>query len=142
MKIMIARAFTLFAAFASCLVSQNPNSKDSESSDVIDSINGPALYKAYCAACHGIHGKGDGPVASQLKTRPPDLTRIALRNGGKFPRELVENIISGEAPRAEAHGTREMPVWGPFFSQIAWDRDSGRVRIRNLAEYIEEMQSK
>lgn len=142
MKIMIARALTLWGVFTCSLVGQNSRSSDSESIRVIDSINGSTLYKAYCAACHGIRGKGDGRVASQLKTSPPDLTRIALRNGGKFPRETVEKIISGEAPRPGTHGTREMPVWGPIFSQIAWDLDLGRVRLRNLAEYIAEMQSK
>jgi mono/diheme cytochrome c family protein len=46
---------------------------------LIASIQGPALYKAYCAVCHGPEAKGDGPMAATLKVHPPDLTRISTR---------------------------------------------------------------
>jgi mono/diheme cytochrome c family protein len=36
---------------------------------LIASIQGPALYKAYCAACHGPEAKGDGPVDAQGSSR-------------------------------------------------------------------------
>jgi mono/diheme cytochrome c family protein len=107
---------------------------------LIDSIQGPALYKAYCAVCHGSDGKSGGPVAQSLKVRPPDLTRISARNGGNFPLARIERTISGEELLPAAHGTREMPVWGPIFSQIAWDQDLGRVRVDNLARYLKDMQ--
>jgi len=81
-------------------------------------------------------------MAKALKVAPADLTRIAMRNGGKFPMARVQRIISGEEPLPAGHGTREMPVWGPFFSQVNWDRDLGRVRVNNLAKYIEGMQTK
>ena len=109
---------------------------------LIQSIQGPALYKAYCAACHGSDGKGVGPMAQSLKVRPTDLTRISTRNSGKFPLEKIERIISGEQAVPAGHGTREMPLWGPIFSQIAWDQDLGRVRVDNLARYLREMQAK
>jgi mono/diheme cytochrome c family protein len=51
---------------------------------LIASIQGPALYKAYCAACHGPEAKGNGPAASTHKVPPADLTRISWRNGGRF----------------------------------------------------------
>jgi hypothetical protein len=35
-----------------------------------------------------------------------------------------------------------MPVWGPIFSQVAWDQDLGRMRVYNLAKYLEALQSK
>ncbi len=81
-------------------------------------------------------------MAQSLKVRPPDLTRIAVRNGGKFPLARVERIISGEEQLATGHGTREMPLWGPIFSEVAWDLDLGRVRIDNLARYLAELQTK
>lgn len=81
-------------------------------------------------------------MAKSLKVPPPDLTRLAMRNGGSFPMARIQRIISGEEPRPAGHGTREMPVWGPIFSQIAWDQDLGRVRVNNLARYIEGMQTK
>lgn len=113
-----------------------------ETVHLIDSIQGPALYKAYCAVCHGNDGKGNGPMAGSLKVKPTDLTRISTRNGGKFPLVKVRKIISGEEQLPGGHGTREMPIWGPIFSQIAWDVDLGSVRVDNLAHYLEGLQGK
>ncbi len=112
-----------------------------EEVQLINSIRGPALYDAYCAVCHGKDGKGKGPMASSLKVVPPDLTRIRTRNKGAFPSRRIEKIISGEEQK-QGHGTREMPVWGPIFSQIAWDQDLGRVRIDNLVRYLEQIRAK
>ena len=108
---------------------------------LINSIEGPALYKAYCAACHGTDATGNGPMAPHLKTQPADLTRISERNGGMFPSARVEKIISGEEPLPSGHGTREMPVWGPVFSQVDRDQDLGRVRIDNLTRYLKSIQT-
>jgi mono/diheme cytochrome c family protein len=105
-----------------------------------DSVEGQALYGTYCAVCHGDNGKGGGPMAKVLKTPPPDLTHIWTRHGGRFSLEQVQKIISGEAG-VGAHGTSEMPLWGPIFSQGVWDQDLGRVRIYNLAKYLEKIQA-
>jgi len=113
-----------------------------ETVHLINSIQGPALYKAYCAVCHGSDGKGNGPMAGSLRVRPTDLTHISARNDGTFPLAKVRRIISGEEPLPGAHGTREMPIWGPIFSQVAWDMDLGSVRVDNLAHYIMDMQGK
>jgi mono/diheme cytochrome c family protein len=126
--------------FGMAVSAQNEKTQ-AESVRLIESIQGPALYKAYCAVCHGSDGKGVGPLAPLLKSRPSDLTHISARTGGTFPLMRVEKIISGEEQVA-GHGTREMPLWGPIFSQIAWDMDLGRVRIDNLARYLREMQVK
>src|SRR5690242_18510605 len=48
---------------------------------------GRLTYSVYCASCHGKSGRGDGPVAGDLKVAPPDLTRLAARNAGLFPRD-------------------------------------------------------
>lgn len=106
----------------------------------VDSVQGPVLYKDYCAVCHGADGKGAGPMAHYLKVKPTDLTTLAQRNHGKFPLARVQKLIAGEEELPAGHGTSAMPVWGPIFSQVAWDRDLGRVRIYNLAKYIGEMQ--
>jgi mono/diheme cytochrome c family protein len=113
-----------------------------ESVHLIESIQGPALYKAYCAVCHGGNGKGSGPMAQTLKVRPADLTRISARNGGNFPLAGIRKVIAGQEQVPAGHGTREMPLWGPIFSQIAWDVDLGSVRVDNLARYLEEMQTR
>lgn len=109
---------------------------------LIDSIQGPELYKAYCASCHGAGAKGDGPMTASLKVKPSDLTRIAARNGGTFPLMRIEKIISGESLPSAGHGSSQMPVWGPIFSHVERDQDLGRVRIDNLARYLRDIQVK
>ena len=109
---------------------------------LIDSVDGPALFKAYCAVCHGTDARGAGPMSVSLKVAPADLTRIAARNGGVYPQARVERVISGEELITGGHGTRAMPVWGPIFSQIAWDQDLGRLRLHNLAAYIGRLQAR
>jgi mono/diheme cytochrome c family protein len=111
-----------------------------EEKQLIASFQGPELYRAYCATCHGKDAKGNGPTAPSLKVAPPDLTGIAMRNGGTYPFERVQKIISGEEQSPRAHGNREMPVWGPLFSEVSWDQDLGRVRIYVLAKYLEGLQ--
>jgi mono/diheme cytochrome c family protein len=111
-----------------------------EEAPLINSIRGENLYKAYCASCHGEDAKGNGPMAAWLKVPPSDLSRIAARNGGKFPLARVDRIISGEETLPSGHGTRAMPVWGPIFSQVTRDQDLGRVRIDNLARYLRDIQ--
>jgi mono/diheme cytochrome c family protein len=109
---------------------------------LIYSVKGPDLFRAYCAPCHGLDGKGGGPVAPTLKTKPADLTAMAKSNGGSFPGEQASKTISGDAPSLRAHGTREMPVWGPIFHRIESDQDFGNVRVKNLVKYLESIQQK
>ncbi len=113
-----------------------------EEQHLIQSLDGKSLFQAYCASCHGIGGTGGGPAASALKAAPSDLTRIRERNRGTFPTARIQEIISGEEVATPAHGSREMPIWGPVFGQIAWDQDLGKVRIYNLTRYIESLQKK
>ena len=107
---------------------------------LIRSTNGPDLFRAYCASCHGMDAKGDGPAAAALKTKPADLTLLSKRNGGQFPEARVRKVISGDDVLA-AHGSREMPIWGPIFHQIEEDIDRGHVRMENLVKYLESIQS-
>jgi mono/diheme cytochrome c family protein len=115
---------------------------DRKTEPLIDSIQGPALYKAYCAVCHGADAKGSQPGTVSLKVKAPDLTRLAARNGGSFSLAHMRGIISGEEMLPHGHGSREMPVWGPILSQVDRDQDLGRVRVDNLARYIESLQVK
>lgn len=107
---------------------------------LIRSVDGPDLYRAYCASCHGQDGKGNGPAAPAMKATVPDLTVIAKNNGGKFPVARIQRIILGEGMIA-SHGSREMPVWGPIFHQVEEDVDRGNVRLDNLVKYLESLQS-
>ena len=82
------------------------------------------------------------PWAKSLKVPQPDLTRVYIRNGGTFPLKRIARIISGEEQFPSGHGTREMPVWGPFFSRVDNDEDLGPMRIDALARYLEQIQRK
>lgn len=107
---------------------------------LIRSTNGADLYRAYCASCHGVDAKGKGPAVPALKSKVPDLTVLAKNNGGQFPEARVRKAIMGDEVLA-AHGSREMPIWGPIFHQIEWDVDRGNVRLENLVKYLESVQS-
>jgi mono/diheme cytochrome c family protein len=106
---------------------------------LIRSMEGPDLFRAYCAPCHGIDGKGHGPAAVALKSHPADLTALARNNHGQFPLDLVRTTITGEKVLA-SHGSREMPIWGPVFHQVEADVDRGHVRMDNLVKYLESIQ--
>jgi mono/diheme cytochrome c family protein len=114
---------------------------DKQLQRLIVSLKGPDLFRAYCASCHGQDAKGDGPAAAALNSKVPDLTTIAHRNGGVFPEKRVTSIIVGDET-VIAHGSREMPVWGPIFHQIEEDRDYGNIRMKNLLEYLRSIQQK
>jgi mono/diheme cytochrome c family protein len=102
-------------------------------------MSGSDIFEWYCAACHGKNAKGNGPAASELKTHPPDLTTLAKRNKGKFPVDYVTRVLM-EGPKS-AHGSPEMPVWGPLFSEL---NAKGRVTvdIDAVVRYLETLQEK
>lgn len=110
--------------------------------------SGAEMYKAYCAACHGKTGEGNGPAASALKVPPADLTTLAKRNNGKFPMDHVVSILRFGVAEPTAHGTSQMPIWGPLFSSLESSSMRGpnspvvSMRITNLAHYIESLQKK
>jgi mono/diheme cytochrome c family protein len=101
---------------------------------------GQKLFMQYCASCHGLDGKGGGPVAASLKTTIPDLTTIEKREG-KFNQMRIQNIISGEIGVA-AHGEKGMPVWGFIFRHKAGGQSAATLNIFALAGYIKSIQQK
>ena len=104
--------------------------------------SGSEMYTQYCAACHGANASGGGPAAPALKTAPPDLTTLAKRHDGKYPSDYVSNLLrSGKD--GSAHGTSEMPTWGPLFRSLdSHHDDTVQQRIRNLSRYLESLQAK
>lgn len=78
---------------------------------------GKADFQSSCASCHGVDGKGKGPLANQLKVPPADLTMLAKNNNGVFPVRDVYEIIDGRT-MVLAHGTHEMPIWGQRFNPV------------------------
>ncbi len=136
---------SLFLVMSSVVLSgaagkfQTTSDSEKQFQTLIRSVEGPDLFRAYCASCHGKDGRGNGPAAPALKVKVPDLTVIARNNGGQFPSARVRRIIMGEDVVA-AHGSREMPVWGPIFHQVESDVDRGYVRLENLTKYVESIQ--
>lgn len=104
--------------------------------------SGKQLYKQFCAACHGPDGKGHGPVAPALSKQPPDLTTLAKRHGGNFPEDYVNSVLRF-GPGFSAHGSSEMPVWGPIFQYLDnYNEAAVRQRIKNLSDYLQSLQEK
>lgn len=75
---------------------------------------GHNLYEQYCQDCHGMKGRGDGPLAGDLKAPPADLATIAARRKGVFPDVEIREIIDGRRVM-RAHGPQHMPLWGKAF---------------------------
>ena len=105
---------------------------------------GQAIFEERCASCHGTAGRGDGPAAAALKSRPADLTEIANKNEGRFPRAKVSAWIDGETS-IPAHGSREMPVWGRVLREEIggpYGKAAARAEIQALTDYLESIQSR
>lgn len=104
--------------------------------------SGKEMYMAYCASCHGRNAKGDGPAAGALKVAPADLTALARKNNGKFPGNHVAAVLSGHED-VMAHGSKDMPVWGPVFFRISQGHPTEvQQRISNLTRYLDSLQGK
>ena len=102
--------------------------------------DGRDWYVRACASCHGVDGRGGGPVASALRVPPSDLTALAER-GGTFPRRYAIAVTTG-AQEITGHGTREMPVWSERFGTGAEGVASAyaRRRVEMLADHLESLQ--
>ena len=113
--------------------------------DISPSLANPSLvgadtYAFYCAPCHGKDGKGRGPVAEALKALPADLTTLAARNGGAFPKDRVRAFVTAGDRAIPAHGSPAMPVWGPTFTALDPNDKVVTVRIFNVVAYLESIQ--
>jgi mono/diheme cytochrome c family protein len=144
-KMLLGFALSCFVVASSGATPQTAPKAQEKTKDQLEqliySVKGPDLFRAHCAACHGLDAKGDGPIAPSLKAKVADLTVLAKNNGGQFPSARVRKTITGEDVLA-SHGSREMPIWGPIFHQIESDQDFGNVRVQNLLKYLESIQQK
>lgn len=105
--------------------------------------SGSDLFRTYCAVCHGLAARGDGPLAEQLKKRPPDLTQFAKQNGGTFPSDMVYRIIDGRLAMP-GHGGKDMPIWGDAFKAThdGSSEESVKKRIEAIVQYLETIQER
>jgi mono/diheme cytochrome c family protein len=104
--------------------------------------SGRQMYASYCAPCHGTDGRGQGPVASALKTPPTDLTLLSRLNHGKFPDTHIVSVLQNGVD-LPSHGTAQMPVWGPILGKMNQTNSQDRLlRVSNLSRYLETLQAK
>ena len=121
---------------------QNKPAVDKAGAPRTIAASGKQTYMQYCASCHGVDARGDGPAAFVLKTPPPDLTTLAKRHDGKFPYEYVSDVLRF-GTRIVAHGSSDMPIWGPIFGSMDnYDLVAVRKRIKDLSDYLASLQQK
>jgi len=104
---------------------------------------GKQLYLQYCGSCHGADGKGNGPVAKQLKIKPTDLTQLRKKHKGVFPLDDVMATIDGRRI-VKGHGERDMPVWGEVFltekEKKKYPELTSLLKAKIIAEYVATLQ--
>ena len=106
---------------------------------------GKTLFQMNCVACHGSAGRGDGPVAPSLATRPADLTKIAARRGGVWPMLEVMSIIDGYSRNTLPR--EDMPVFEKFLDNEMVEFDTGNgvnilvpTKMIDIANFLETLQ--
>ena len=133
--------YLILSCFAFYAVAQEPATVKKVQPHPTAAIGGKQLFAEYCAACHGVAGKGDGPAAASLKQRPNDLTQMSHANGGRFPEEKFLSMMNGQTATA-AHGSNDMPIWGSAFRNTAGNQNLAQDRIHSLMSYLEDLQAK
>lgn len=104
--------------------------------------SGKQMYINYCASCHGVDGRGNGPAAAALKMPPTDLTVLSRNNHGVFPETHIVTVLQYGA-EFPSHGSAEMPVWGPIFGKMETvNPQVKQLRISNLIRYLKILQVK
>ena len=104
--------------------------------------SGKEDYQHYCAACHGLDGKGKGTWNG---TKVPDLTLLSRENGGKFPVEEIHKVIDGRSQALWHQRRRDMPYWGEVFAmenETPTSKAKIEARIAAIVNYIRGFQEK
>jgi mono/diheme cytochrome c family protein len=105
-----------------------------------DYTSGAYLFRTFCASCHGVSAKGDGPIAGALRVPPTDLTVLTAQGNGVFPRDAVRDSIDGRRA-VGIHGPSGMPIWGDALRRTQGQDDAiVRRRIDALVRHIESLQ--
>jgi len=105
-------------------------------SEVKADMNGAAVYAKFCTACHGPTGEGGGPLADTCKKPVPDLTTMAERNGGEFPRERVLTQLNDVTTKRLSG----MPAMRLKFRELGTDQARTRIVFSRLADHVGTLQ--
>jgi mono/diheme cytochrome c family protein len=98
------------------LSSQRENKQIKVPSDARVLARGKAMYHSACASCHGKDGKGDGPVAANLRSQPDDLTKADYDNRSTAEGQLPTDY---DLYRTITGGIHSSAM--PFFRQMSSD---------------------
>lgn len=133
---VVAGVAIAFAVYTSAS-SQEPMAAPPATADEIP--NGRDLFIGHCAICHGLDGRGQGPLAEAMKIVPADLTQIAAKHQGTFPDAKVSDFIRNGGA-VLGHGSRAMLPWGLYFSE-RHNPAVGKARIKALVAYLKSLQA-
>ena len=106
---------------------------------IADVPGGRDLFIGHCAICHGLDGRGQGPLAEAMKIVPADLTQIAAKHESTFPDAKVSDVIRNGGA-VLGHGSRVMLPWGLYFSERRKPA-VGKARIKALVAYLKSLQA-
>jgi len=86
-----------------------------------------AVYAQRCLNCHGVSGRGDGPMAAALPVAPPDFRDTVERKSNPQIRRLIANgkgLMPAFEPALSASEINDMLQMVRFLSregrQISW----------------------
>ncbi len=102
------------AAFATAAWAQGEWKAPGEAKELKNPVKGAGNAKkaveVNCSPCHGISGKGDGPAAAALPTKPADWTS-----------ERVQKQADGEIFWKISNGRGAMPPWKSLPDKDRWE---------------------
>jgi DMSO reductase family type II enzyme heme b subunit len=87
---------------------------------------GKPVYDRWCAACHGVEGRGDGPAAAYMLPRPRDFTRGLYQ---------IKSTPSG-ALASDADILRIIDHGMPGTAMPGWRATLSSAQRRALVEYL------
>jgi mono/diheme cytochrome c family protein len=79
---------------------------------------GQAVYGQYCRQCHGLRGKGDGPLAPK-NPKPADFSDDKWDHGSTDG-ELYTLILNGAPPRPGQKESEMKPMKGTLMPTQIW----------------------
>ncbi|MBM2805934.1 MAG: Cytochrome c [Deltaproteobacteria bacterium] len=85
------------------------------------------VYTQRCLNCHGVSGRGDGPMAASLPVAPPDFRQTVEKKGNPQIRRLIadgKGLMPAFEPALSASEINDMLQMVRFLSregrQISW----------------------
>ncbi len=151
MRLQTLLTLTVFAGVLATLPSvpssaeqdaSKTNAAPSENRKSASDVAGKAEYQQYCALCHGVDGRGMGPLTDDdaMKKSAADITQLAKRNGGVFAFSKVADTIR-DGGSIVGHSQSRMMAWGKVFS-VESDPVRAKAIIFDVTRYVEGLQER